>query len=472
MSSELVGGSLLLLAGLLLLGAAVRLRTRWLQRLFLPASVIAGILGLLSGPDALGVVVRASAGPDAPAAGGVLPAEVREVWSELPGLLIAVVFASMFVGRTLPPLRRAVELGGPQIALSFVLSAGQIMVGLLLAVLVLGPVFGLPSVAGTLIEVGFVGGHGAAAGLEPAFDAAGFGDGTELGLGLATIGILTGIVSGVALVGWAARTGRAGQMRAADSLAAAGAAVRRIDDRPPGAVLTVKPAAVEPLALHLGLIATAVLVGQLLLWGLQAVERALWLEQVALLETMPLFPLAMVGGVLVQLVVQRADSRRVVDRTTVRRLQGLALDLLIVSALATLSLSALAANLVPFLLLALTGLMWNLGVFFLLAPRMIPSYWFERGIGDLGQAFGVSATGLLLLRVADPDDRTPAAEAFGYKQLGFEPFFGGGLVTALAVPLVAQFGPWPLLLAMAGVVATSAWVGIRRFGPRAVVSVE
>ena len=52
-------------------------------------------------------------------------------------------------------------------------------------------------------------------------------------------------------------------------------------------------------------------------------------------------------------------------------------------------------------------------------------------------------------------------EAFGHKQLGFEPFFGGGLVTAASVPLVAQVGPVPLLVVMtlipAGAVASGVW---------------
>lgn len=467
MSAPVIGGSLLLLAALLLVGVGLRFHLRPAQRLFIPASVLAGAVGLALGPEILGRLMQAIAGADAVGAQGVLPDRALEVWRELPELLISVVFASMFLGRSLPPLRRAVELGGPQVALSFVLSAGQIALGLVLALLVLGPVFGLPAVAGTLIEIGFVGGHGAAAGLEPAFESAGFSAGTDLGLGLATLGIVTGIVSGIVLVRWAVRTGRvAAGVGGGSAAEVAAAGVRPKDDRPPAAVLSVAPSAVEPLTLHLGLIAAAVLTGQILLSGLQAIERALWIDSVALLETMPLFPLAMVGGLLVQLVINRVDRRGVVDRLSVRRLQGMALDLLIVSALATLSLGVLASNIGPFLLLAAVGLVWNIGVFLLLAPRIIPSHWFERGIGDLGQAFGVSATGLLLLRVADPDDQTPASDAFGYKQLGFEPFFGGGLVTAMAVPLVAQVGPWPLLITMTLLAAGSALFGVLYFGRR------
>jgi ESS family glutamate:Na+ symporter len=326
----------------------------------------------------------------------------------------------------------------------------------------LGPVFGLPLMAGALIEIGFVGGHGTAAGLAPTFDEVRFEAGEELGLGLATIGVLTGVVVGMALLSWGARSGRAvvlqGESGASPQLRRG--LVKR-DAREPAAVLTVRPSAVEPLALHLGLIGVAVLVGQALLIALQWLEQLWWAERVELFAFLPLFPLAMIGGVLVQQVVDRVDRPDVVDRLTVQRLQGLALDLLIVSALATLSLGVLADNLVPFLLLAGVGIVWNVGAFLLLAPRMIPSYWFERGIGDFGQAFGVTATGLLLLRVADPDDTTPAMDAFGYKQLGFEPFFGGGLVTAGAVPLIAQLGPWPLLIAMLLVIAVSLVMGLR-----------
>jgi ESS family glutamate:Na+ symporter len=58
----------------------------------------------------------------------------------------------------------------------------------------------------------------------------------------------------------------------------------------------------------------------------------------------------------------------------------------------------------------------------------------------MGQSMGVTATGLLLLRTVDPDDKTIAPAAFGYKQLLHEPFMGGGLWTSVAVPLVITSG--------------------------------
>lgn len=54
---------------------------------------------------------------------------------------------------------------------------------------------------------------------------------------------------------------------------------------------------------------------------------------------------------------------------------------------------------------------------YLSVSRMMPAYWFERAIGAFGQAMGLSAAGLLLIQLADPDDESPAKEGFRHKQL-------------------------------------------------------
>lgn len=95
---------------------------------------------------------------------------------------------------------------------------------------------------------------------------------------------------------------------------------------------------------------------------------------------------------------------------------------------------------------------------------MIPSYWFERGIGDFGQSMGMTASGLLLMKIADPDNRSPALESFGYKQLMFEPVVGGGLFTATSVPLIYNFGPTPVLILTAIVMFFWVGMGLLYFG--------
>jgi glutamate:Na+ symporter, ESS family len=77
---------------------------------------------------------------------------------------------------------------------------------------------------------------------------------------------------------------------------------------------------------------------------------------------------------------------------------------------------------------------------------------------------GVTATGLLLMRVVDPDNESPAFEAFGYKQLFYEPFLGGGFVTALSIPFISQFGPWPSLILATAMTAVGVFSGLFYFG--------
>ena len=85
---------------------------------------------------------------------------------------------------------------------------------------------------------------------------------------------------------------------------------------------------------------------------------------------------------------------------------------------------------------------------------------------------GVTATGLILMRITDPDAESPAFEAFGYKQLVFEPFFGGGLVTALAVPIIFLSGPWPFFSVMLVLFLVALAAGWFIFRPRATAERE
>ena len=65
-----------------------------------------------------------------------------------------------------------------------------------------------------------------------------------------------------------------------------------------------------------------------------------------------------------------------------------------------------------------------------------------------------TATGLLLLRVVDPDQKTDAYPAFAYKQLLHEPFMGGGLWTSIAIPIAIIQGPTTVLFISIGVIVT------------------
>lgn len=471
MSASTIGLAILLLGVLALVGIMIRVRSRTAQKLFLPVSIISGFLALILGPQILGRIGD-WLGWDAVVDGGIFGEGVLEVWGELPGLLISVVFAALFLGTSLPSPKRAVKLLGPQVSLGVTFASGQYVIGILLAVAILVPLFNVTPMFGALIEIGFEGGHGTAAGMAPVMTELGFEDGGDLALAMATVGILSGVIIGVIAVNWAARKGHSKTLDVSanrDPEIASGLYSR---EKPSGGRLTVRTESLDSLTLHIGIIALAVIIGQGMLSLLQAIEQWLWVDTIEIFSYVPLFPLAMLGGIVIQLVADKVGLGHMIDRGTMERIQGLALDTLIIAALATLSLDAIADNIGPFVILAVAGVLWNVFVLFFLAPRFIQNFWFERGIADFGQSMGVTATGLLLLRMADPRQESPAYEAFGYKQLVFEPFFGGGLVTAAAIPLIVQLGPYPLLIIMVVLLVAAILSGLFYFGKRTTFQVQ
>ncbi len=425
------------LCGLLLLGKLLRTRIALLQRLYLPASLIGGVLGL--------VVLTAGR----QAWGADWGAEWTAGWGAVPAFLINVVFAGLFLGAASPSLATAWKVGASQLCFGQMLAWGQYVVGLALAGFVLVPRFRLPAIAGNLIEIGFEGGHGTVAGMKPLFEQYGWLSGWDLGITIATCGMIFGVVVGMILINWAARAGHiARAVGFEDRTEAERRGIFLPGEQPAAGRQTVSSDSVDSLAFHIALIGLSILVGvglKGLLVGLDGVLPAR-LREIGLLKGMPLFPLCMFGGIVVQRVFHAVDAGAMINRGQIQRLSGASLDFLIVAAAATINLRVVSANWAPLLLLVAGGAAWCILVVRYAGPRLFTSAWFERAIAEFGQSTGVTATGLMLLRTVDPEAETGASEAFGYKQLLHEPIMGGGLWTSMAVPLVVTFGWKPILV--------------------------
>jgi glutamate:Na+ symporter, ESS family len=437
---------------LLLVGKLIRARTRVLQRLFLPASIIAGFLGLLLGPYVLG-------------AAGVqlIPSEMLATWAALPGVLINVVFACLFLGVAIPRLGTIWREGGPQLCYGWTVGMGQYLVGVGISYLVLGPLFGVPAFFGCLLEIGFSGGHGTAAGMREAFEQLGFEAGADLGLMSATVGVISAVVFGMVMINLAARKGYTQIITSPDKIPEETMkGLVPVEKRQASGLMTVSPDALEPLAFHGAVVGLAIVIGWYVLSGIKSLSAGM---EPDLFRSFPLFPLAMMGGLLIQVISAKVGVATYFDRKTFDRILGLALDFLVVSAIAAIKLDVFLAYFWPFLILMVVGLLWVVFATWFIAPRMLPDAWFERAITEYGMQTGVTAMGLLLLRVSDPQFQTPAAKAFGFKQIIYEPMLGGGFITAAAPILMATYGVGEFFVAsaasvvlMLGVAWGSGWL--------------
>ncbi len=411
----------------LILTVGRRIGTRLQLRLWgIPEALVAGLLGLLLAP----------AGPLP-----LLPPQVMDLWADLPLVLLTLVFGSLMVGKPLPQLGSLWRPVSAQVSLALVLAFGQFVVGGLAVLLILQPWLGVSPVMACLIEVAYEGGHGSAAAMGPSYASLGFPGGQDLGLAMATVGLLSStLVGGVVVVlgrrrGWLLADVQAKAAEAAP-------AESQAEPQMPAQITAANPPATGPAAwaVNLGLAGIAVLMGVVLLQALRLATAPLGAGVALVIDALPVFPMAIIGSLLVRWLLERSGLSAWASAPIQSQIGTLSADLLITAATAGLNLKLLQADWLPLTVLALGGLLWNLAVMLLLAPRILPADWFERAIIEFGQATGVAASGLLLLRMADPDDRSEALPAFSLKQLLLQPFLAGGVITVVAPLAVVSWG--------------------------------
>lgn len=449
---QIVGLSFVALGMLLGAGWALRRLVRPLGALYLPVSVVTGFLVLLVGPQVLGSLTGTR---------GLIPEPFLDVWRVIPGLLINVVFASIMIGKVLPRARDLWKAAAPHALFGAMLSFGQFFLGGLAVLLLLGPVFGVAPEAASLLEMSFAGGHGTIAGMGGLLADAGAEDLVDVGLSLATISIVTGVLVGSMLVRWAVRSPRV-------EVARSQVHVPTLEDDPEVDAVRLSP--VDETADDDHGMAATTFAGMLILLAIAVAIAVLWSARwVAgllgsdVLDSFPLFPVTVIGGLVVQAVATKIGAAERIDKRVVAGMSSVALDGLVVCAIGTMSLATLGANIPVIVVMTVLGVGWSVVALVWFGRRFHRASWFEHSIADFGQSQGNVATGFVLAEMVDPKRRTSTANDYGYKQLPYEPLLGGGIVTALSVPFItgAGLGAFTVVSGLV-TVALLAWGWLRR----------
>jgi ESS family glutamate:Na+ symporter len=418
----------------LLLGVLLRFWIPAFKRWFIPSSLIGGAVALVLGPHFVGLV----------------PAEMNETWSAMPGVLVTLVFAPLLMGKAPPKLKDAVGAAAPHVFYSYFSSMVVIGVPALVCAALLEPVFGVNPMFSTIMEISWPGGHGTAGGMIGVFEDLGWADGGDLAIGSATFGLLFGIFGGMVLINIAARRGKLSRRSGAG--VPSGSDILSEEQAEVHSVGRIHKSSIDNLAFHAALLSAAIVIG----WILQYLIALV-------IDGVPLFPLAMIGGLLVQLVVARTPFAPAVDARTLGVIQGFALDLLVVSAVASVSVPVILTYFAPLLILTVITAAVSVAIFWYVSPRIFREDWFEHGIINFGSMTAVMSIGLVLLRTVDPDSRTDAFRAYGLRAPFASPFVGGGLVTALLPALALSMGNLLFGLAALGV-ALLLWVAMKVSG--------
>ena len=421
------------LSVLMIVAAWLRRKIYALQRFYIPAALLAGILAILCGPQVLGQVSPIH-----------MEFTTLGQWS---GVLSAIVFSCSFLGLKL----NKVGAGAMQTYfLGGTIHQLQIAVGLTLTFLLGLFIQDLPLGFGLLPVMGYYGGHSMAIAVGTTFVENGYMEsGIELGTTFATVGLLCGVIWGMIIINRAAKSGKTSiKMKIEDLPKDMLTGYYEPGHRPSLGNSVTSSATLDPLGAQLMMVGLIIMGGYLLRTGLMAINP--------FFSNLPLFACCLIFSAVFCICTQKsAKINDMIDRPTVVRISGTALEYLIVSALATTNLGVFVTYAVPLIVVCIGVSIVTYWACFILGKRVLPKNGqFETGIGLFGQCCGVLATGLLLLKIVDPDYKTNAAtnitssSTLGYTyQLQYTLIFATLIMTS---PLFTYIWSWLLLAVLLG----------------------
>lgn len=418
-----------ILGMLLVIVTLIRLKVTLLRRAFIPASLLAGILGLILGPYCFKII----------------PEEMMSTIGNLPGQMITIVFSCMLLGVPKHDSTKTKTLMHDTLSgLGWLWSNSFMQVGVtsLLCAFLFTPVWNVNPLFGSVFEIGFAGGHGTAGGMASVFmENFKWQDGGDLGMTTATIGLLMGIFGGMIIINYGVRK----KYTKIITKPAEGNNIEEVfveGHREASSHASISQDVVEPFAFHLGIIGLAILIGRFIVWGFGAVFGY---------KGLPLFPFAMIGGWFINAIAQRTFLKNLFDRATFQRIQGMALEILIIGAMASIRIPVVLAYWQPLLTGTIIVMSFMLIWFFWLSPHIFKDCWFEQGIVRYGAFTGVAAIGYMLLRTTDPKMETNTGTIYALNGPFMSPFIGGGLVTSMWPYLIQRFGALGFGFAACGV---------------------
>ena len=404
---------LLIIGFLLVFGRRLNLAIQ-LERFGLPIAVICGIIGILIGPYGLA---------------HLLSKETTDIWENSLSPLLAIVFATLMIGRPVPDLKGLFKPIFNQLLLALALGFGQFFVGGLVVKYLLSSSMNVNPLMSCLIEVGFEGGHGAATIIGNSFEKLGFSEGLDLGLAMATMGLLSSSLVGSIFI-FLGKIFNLTDQKVEVNLNEQKERVFKIDFINDLKILII----------NIGFVGLSILIGILLIQILRLISIFFGDFSKEVIYSLPVFPLILIGSLLIRYILEKTQKTEYISQILQREMGILSTDLLIFTAMASLNLSTIMGNLAPILLLTIFGLFWNIICISFFAYFVFDEYWFEKVLVEFGNSTGVVASGLLLLRLADPKNISKTLPIFTSKQLFAQLLLSGGFFTVLAPFLLSKIG--------------------------------
>lgn len=237
----------------------------------------------------------------------------------------------------------------------------------------------------------------------------------NFGLIYASAGFVAAFVVGVPAARWAVRRGLAANASARlDEDFTRG--IFAIERRESAGEQVTHPANVDSLAFHLGILGVAYLLTNewLEFIGPLAAQVPFGEADLSLVFNHNLFFLhGLITCVLLRRLMDYFGFGHLIDNNTQRRITGASVDIMVVSTLMAVQVALLAAYWVPILLVCLSVTAATAVLCFGFG-RLLGEYGVERALTCYGCCCGSTGSGIVLLRILDPDLSTPIARELAF----------------------------------------------------------
>ena len=396
-----------ILSALLLVGTLLRGSIPVFQKLFLPASVIGGFVGLLIGP----IIWQGRFGIP-------FKQEWITTWSTLPGILIVPVIASTPLGMKFAQNKgkssgiKSTSNVFKTFAIIFGASVFQILIGVIIRQIFVNtnPELGLYPTFGYELSLGFAGGHGTAGvlgsylrGLDLPY--------WEIAQGIttttATFGLIGGMVIGIILINIAARRGQTALLSKPGDIPedmAKGFQRDPAKQKSTGSETTLN-SSIESLTFHLSIILAACGIAYILL-------NLVRTYRVPIINQIPIWPYALVVMFGINFLINKLGFATLIDAKTRSKIAGTLSDYAIVAAIASMPVHAILQYIAPILVLVILGFIFTYLIIFTACKICFDDCKFERAVSIWGTSCGVFLTGLMLLKICDSDYKLPVLNDF------------------------------------------------------------
>lgn len=405
---------MVVLAFFLIAGFAVRSVIKPFQKWFLPASVIGGLLALIFGGQVLNLIA------------------IPKSFASYSGVMMNVIMTCVVFGVSMSfeKVKSYLDYTFANIMIYGI----QMVLGILLGGWLSTIWTDMPNGWGVLGVFSFFGSHGSAGAAGKVMEDLGINGAVGIGMILSTIGMIIAMTIGMFVVNYGVRKGWGTFVKEPTKQPDwFYGGVLPNEQRKPIGTETTSPVGVNAIAFHVAMLLIAFGFGSFLFSQLAKLIPAT--------SKLSSILYGMVGGLILWPVICKFKLNSYVDKKIMNSISGFCLEVLILSAVATIKIDLVTRFAAPLIIHSLVLCLVTIAATVWYFKKLGTEQWFEKCVMVVGTCTGSSASGFALVRAIDPHSQSAAPEAHGvYNAL----FWWNNFFTAI-VPTVLVSSYWGAL---------------------------